>query len=69
MCGLKLDPHYKFTPDDVRHYEDRNGTLAALEWLALVPPDRFDGEWQKVYDELEGRLYWGLGHGVRQDEV
>ena len=69
MCGLRLDPHYKFTPEQVWKYAEQNGNLAALEWLALIPPDRFDGDWEKVYHDLEHRLYWGLGNGVQQDEV
>jgi hypothetical protein len=62
--GLKLDPKYKFTPEEVRQYAAKNGNLAALEWLALIPPDRFDGDWQTVYDELVHRIYWGLENGV-----
>ena len=62
--GVRLDPHYKFTPEDVRQYEAQHGTLSALEWLALVPPDRFDGDWQRVYDELESKVYWGLSNGI-----
>ena len=58
--GLKLDPHYRFTPEDVRQYETDHGTLAALEWLALIPPDKFAGDWQKLYDEMESEVYWGL---------
>ena len=64
--GLKLDPHYKFTPEQVRQYEAQHGTLAALDWLALIPPDRFDGDWQRVYDELASRIYWGLGNVIQQ---
>ena len=60
---IGIDPNLKFTESDVRQIERKNGTLAALEWLALVPPDRFDGDWQKVYDDLEGALYWGCGNG------
>jgi hypothetical protein len=62
--GLKLDPKYKFTPEEVRQYAEKNGNLAALEWLALIPPDRFDGDWQTVYDELAHRIYWGLENGI-----
>ena len=79
QCGMKLtdaeaikalrnvrcDPHLKFTESDVRQIERKNGTIAALDWLALVPPDRFDGDWQKVYDDLESALYWGDGKYVR----
>lgn len=60
IMGLKLDQRYKFTPEDVRQYEALHGTLAALEWLALVPQDKFAGDWQKTYNELEGKVYWGL---------
>ena len=67
--GLTLDPHYKFTEADVRQYAAKNGKLAALEWLALIPPDRFDGNWQKVYDELESALYWGNDNAVRQEQI
>ena len=69
MYGLKLDPHYRFTPDEVRRYADQNGTLAALDWLALIPPDRFDGDWEKMYHELESEVYWGLDNGVQQKQV
>ena len=64
IVSIRLNPHIKFTPEDVRLIEQRDGALSALEWLALVPPDRFDGDWQKVYDELEHRIYWGLDNGV-----
>lgn len=67
--GLTIDPHYKFTVQDVRQIERKCGKLAALEWLALVPPDKFDGDWQKVYDELESAIYWGNGNAVRQGQV
>ena len=58
--GLRLDPHTKFTPEDVRLIEQRDGTLAALEWLSMIPTDRFDGDWEKMYHELEHEIYWGL---------
>ena len=57
--GLTLDKNYKFTENDVRQIVRKCGNLAALEWLALVPPDRFDGDWGKVYHELESAIYWG----------
>lgn len=63
--GLTTDPHYKFTEEDVRQIERKSGKLAALEWLLLVPPDRFDGDWQKVYDELESAIYWGNDNGIQ----
>ncbi len=69
MYGLKLYPRYRFTPEEVRRYADQNGTLSALDWLALIPPDRFDGDWQKMYDELEHEIYWGFGNGVQQKQV
>ena len=62
MC-LTLDPHYKFTEAEVRQYAAKNGNLAALEWLALIPPDRFDGDWQTMYHELESAVYWGNDNG------
>ena len=62
--GATLDPHYKFTQDDVRQYAAKNGNLAALEWLALISPDKFDGEWEKVYHDLESAIYWGYEYGI-----
>lgn len=62
--GLRLDPHIRFTPEDVWLIEQRDGALAALEWLALVPPDKFDGDWDKVYHRLEHKLYWGIDNAV-----
>lgn len=68
MC-LTIDPAQKFTPDDVRLYAKKHGTIAAIDWLYLIPPDKFDGDWQKMYDELESSFYWGSEHGVQQDKV
>ena len=65
--GLTLDPNYKFTEAEARQYTAKNGKLAAIEWLALIPPDRFDGNWQKVYDELESEIYWeGCNSNVKE---
>lgn len=61
--GLILDPHKMFTVADVRQYAAKNGNLAACDWLLLISPDRFDGDWQKVYDELESAVYWGNDNG------
>ena len=66
--GLTIDPAYKFTPEDVRLYARKHGTIAAVDWLYLIPPDKFDGDWQKMYDELESSFYWGLDH-VQQEQV
>lgn len=63
--GATLDPHYKFTQEDVRQYAAKNGNLAALDWLALIPPDRFDGELEKVYHDLESAIYWGYEYGIQ----
>lgn len=51
--GLTLEPHYKFTEADVRQYAAKNSVAAAADWMLLIPPDRFDGNWHKMYDELE----------------
>ena len=59
--GLQLDPHYKFTRRDVINYAGRCGIVAAMNWMLLISPDRFDGDWQKVYDELE--RYWKKTNG------
>ena len=67
--GIDISPNYKFTETEVRQYAAKNGNLAALDWLSLIPPDKFDGDWQKVYDDLESAIYWGNDNGVRQDEV
>lgn len=61
--GLTLDQNYKFTEAEVRQYAAKNGNLAALDWLALIPPDRFDGDWQKMYHDLESAVYWGNDNG------
>ena len=65
----RLSKDFRFTPADVRQYEKQRGTLPALEWLSMIPPDRFDGDWQSVYDELSSKLYWGRADGVRQEQV
>ena len=53
----------KFERDNkITYFKDAE---AALEWLMLIPPDKFDGNWQKVYDELESALYWGNDNAVR----
>ena len=67
--GIDINPNYKFTEAEVRQYAAKNGNLAALDWLSLIPPDKFDGDWQKVYDDLESAIYWGNDNGVRQVEV
>ena len=67
--GIDINPNYKFTEAEVRQYAAKNGNLAALDWLSLIPPDKFDGDWQKVYDDLESAIYWGNDNAVRQDEV
>ena len=67
--GLTLDPHYKFTEEDVRQYAAKNGNIAAIDWMYLIPQDRFDGNWQKVYDELESAVYWGNDNAVRQEQI
>ena len=57
--GLTLDPILEFTEEDVRQYATKNGNLAALEWLVLIPPEKFDGDWQRTYYNLESAIYWG----------
>ena len=57
--GLQLDPAFKFTPNDVRKYAQKHGITAAIDWLYLIPPDKFDGDWKKMYHELESNFFWG----------
>ena len=59
----KLDPNYKVTEEEVRQYAKQHGIIAAVDWLLLVPPDRFDGDWQTVYDDLQSSFYWGNDNG------
>ena len=59
----KLDPNYKVTEEEVRQYAKQHGVIAAVDLLLLVPPDRFDGDWQKVYDDLQSAFYWGNDNG------
>ena len=63
--GLTLDPNYKFTEADVRAYAAKNGLIDAIDWLLLIPPDKFDGDWHKMYDELCSSYYWGNNNAVR----
>ena len=67
----KIDPHFKFTPEDVRNYAKKHGIPAAVDWMSLIPPDKFDGDLQKMYDELSSHFYWGFDYDgtVRQEEV
>ena len=58
--GLRLDPHYRFTRAQVLQYAKDHGIIPAIEWLSLIPPDKFDGDWQAMYDELESNYYWGI---------
>ena len=66
--GLQIDPAYKFTPEDVRNYAKKHGITAAVDWLYLIPPDRFDGDWQKMYDELEHNFYWRTDQGSKSKD-
>ena len=61
--GLQIDPAYKFTPEDVRLYAQKHGITAAVDWLYLIPPDKFDGDWKTMYDELNSKFYWGNTYG------
>ena len=67
--GLQIDPAYKFTPDDVRRYAQKHGITAAVDWLYLIPPDKFDGDWKQMYDELENHFYWGNTYGNGSTET
>ena len=48
----KLNPNFKFTRADVEADAKKHGTAAALDFLCLIPPDRFDGDYQSYYNEL-----------------
>ena len=43
----------------MRNYAHKHGITAAVDWLYLIPPDKFDGDWKQMYDELESKFYWG----------
>ena len=61
--GLIIDPAYKFTPDDVRKYAQKCGIPSAVDWLRLISPDKFDGDKDAMYSELEHNFYWGISYG------
>ena len=63
--GLTLDPHYKFTRGDVINYAGRCGVVSAMNWLLLIPADRFDGDKEKMYADLE--RYWKNTNGGNAD--
>lgn len=59
MCdSAGLAPGFKFTEDDVKRYEEQHGTKAAWDWLILITPDKFDGDYDRVYRELFSRYYF-----------
>ena len=51
---MRLDNDFKFTPDDVRLFAKTHGKAAAASWLLLIPPDRFDGDYEAMMYELAG---------------
>lgn len=49
----RIDPNVKFTEADVKLMAEKNGASAAANWLLLLSPDQFDGDYWKVYDDLK----------------
>ena len=47
-------PFETVTADDVRQYAAIYGKPAAATWLLLLPPDRFDGDYEAILAEMCG---------------
>lgn len=48
----ELKPSYQFTRTDVELVAKKHGVHAAADFLLLIPPDRFDGDYLTYYNEL-----------------
>lgn len=44
------------TKSELLAYEKEHGTFYTINLLWLIPPDRFDGDWEETMEELEGRM-------------
>ena len=61
--GLMRNTDKNINEEEIRLYAAKNGLISAIDFLLLVPPDKFDGDWQKVYDDLQSSFYWGNSYG------
>lgn len=52
MIVPELKSDYKFTRTDVELVAKKHGVHAAADFLLLIPPDRFDGDYLTYYNEL-----------------
>lgn len=62
----KLNPNLKFTRADVEAEAKKHGNAAAVHFLCLIPPDKFDGDYQTYYNELIER---GKGNAGHEEEI
>ena len=67
--GLMRNTDKIITEEEIRLYAAKNGLISAIDFLLLVPPDKFDGDWQKVYDDLQSSFYWGNSYGNGSTET
>ena len=59
----ELDRNYQFTRNDVELVATKHGVHAAADFLLLIPPDRFDGDYMAYYNELiERGMKTNAGH-------
>ena len=49
----RIAPKVKFTITDVRLIAEKDGPAAAADWLLLISPGQFDGDYYRVYDEMK----------------
>ena len=62
----KLNPNFKFTREDVEAEASKHGVHAAADFLSLIPPDKFDGDYYSYYNELIER---GKGNAGHEEEI
>ena len=67
--GLMRNTDKIINEEEIRLYAAKNGLISAIDFLLLVPPDKFDGDWQKVYDDLQSSFYWGNSYGNGSTET
>lgn len=54
-----------WTEKEIRTYSVFFGIQAAIDLLLMISPERFDGDWGTLYNEL----IRGLAYGVQQEQV
>lgn len=54
-CGaMEPDIWYTVTPEEIREHATLYGKAAAASLLLLTPPDRFEGDYDAMMDEMAG---------------